>query len=86
MEFKGLMKLKFLEILMQKILLTLIKFYQFFLSPMLGQNCKFHPTCSDYAKDAITIHGNFKGLALSIFRILRCQPFCKGGNDPVIKD
>ena len=71
---------------MQKILLGFIKFYQYFFSPLLGQNCRFYPTCSDYAKDAIVVHGNFKGIVLSIYRILRCQPFCKGGYDPVTKD
>jgi len=70
---------------MKKILLSIIKLYQYFISPMLGGNCRFHPTCSDYAKDAIVIYGSFKGSCMSLYRIIRCQPFCSGGLDPVIK-
>ncbi|WP_342225800.1 membrane protein insertion efficiency factor YidD [Rickettsia endosymbiont of Urophora cardui] len=68
---------------MSKIILLLIRFYQYFISPLLGNNCRFYPTCSDYAKDAITSHGNIKGLWLAIKRIIKCQPLCDGGYDPV---
>ncbi len=74
---------------MSKIVLLLIRFYQYFISPLLGNNCRFYPTCSDYAKDAITSHGNIKGLWLIFKRIIKCQPFCDAGYDPVpisIKD
>jgi putative membrane protein insertion efficiency factor len=69
---------------MKKMLLLIIRFYQYFISPMLGGNCRFHPTCSDYAKDAIVIHGSFKGSCMALYRIVRCQPFCSGGFDPVV--
>lgn len=68
---------------MKKLLLALIKFYQYFISPWLGKSCRFHPTCSEYAKEAISIHGSLKGGGLIIYRIARCQPFCNGGYDPV---
>ncbi|WP_341791396.1 membrane protein insertion efficiency factor YidD [Rickettsia endosymbiont of Gonocerus acuteangulatus] len=68
---------------MTSILLLLLKFYQYFISPLLGSNCRFYPTCSDYAKDAITSHGNIKGLWLTVKRIIKCHPFCDGGYDPV---
>ncbi|WP_412708364.1 membrane protein insertion efficiency factor YidD [Candidatus Rickettsia kedanie] len=68
---------------MSKILLLIIKFYQYFISPLLGNNCRFHPSCSEYAKEAITIHGSTKGLWLTFKRIIKCQPFCDGGYDNV---
>lgn len=67
------------------ILLNIIKGYQFFISPWLGKNCRFYPSCSDYAKEAITKHGAIRGLILIICRLVRCNPFCKGGFDPVNK-
>lgn len=68
---------------MTRILLLLLKFYQYFISPLLGNNCRFYPTCSEYAKDSITSHGNIKGLWLAVKRIIKCQPLCDGGYDPV---
>lgn len=68
------------------ILLIIIRFYQYFISPWLGSNCRFTPTCSEYAKEAIIIYGAFKGGMLAFKRILRCQPFCDGGYDPVPKE
>lgn len=65
------------------LLLILIRFYQFFISPLLGDNCRFDPSCSEYARSAIRMHGNIKGLWLFIKRIIRCNPFCQGGYDPV---
>ncbi len=65
------------------ILLTLIKCYQLFISPLIGQRCRFYPTCSHYAMDAIRLHGVIKGIILSLWRLLRCHPFVKGGFDPV---
>lgn len=67
---------------MKKLLIKLIKLYQ--ISPLSSHNnCKFVPSCSDYAIDAITIYGSIKGMYLSVKRILRCNPFNKGGLDPV---
>jgi putative membrane protein insertion efficiency factor len=68
---------------MGRILIGFIRVYQRFLSPLLGQNCRFHPSCSQYAIDAIRIHGVVRGVGLALWRILRCQPFCEGGYDPV---
>ncbi|MBE6729259.1 MAG: membrane protein insertion efficiency factor YidD [Ruminococcaceae bacterium] len=69
---------------MNKILINLIRFYQKHLSKLKKSPCcRFYPTCSAYAIEAIEIHGAFKGILLSIWRILRCNPFCKGGVDPV---
>lgn len=62
----------------------LIKCYQALVSPFLPPNtCRFHPTCSHYAVDAIERHGTFKGLWLAVRRIARCHPFHPGGFDPV---
>lgn len=60
-----------------------IRFYQNNISPMLGANCKFIPTCSQYALEAVQIHGVVVGMLLAVWRILRCNPFSKGGYDPV---
>lgn len=64
-------------------LIWAIRLYQRFLSPLLGQNCRFHPSCSQYAIEALRDHGLLRGSALTVWRILRCQPFCRGGHDPV---
>jgi putative membrane protein insertion efficiency factor len=68
---------------MKRILLSIIWFYKRAISPYLGNACRFTPTCSEYAMEAIGKYGAFKGLRLSVWRILRCNPFCKGGYDPV---
>lgn len=68
---------------MKKLAISLIKFYQKNISPLHGACCRFYPTCSSYALEAFEKHGFFKGLILSLWRILRCNPFCKGGYDPV---
>jgi putative membrane protein insertion efficiency factor len=68
---------------MKKILLAMIRMYQLFLSPMLGQHCRFTPSCSQYTKEAIEKYGAARGSWLGVKRILRCQPLCKGGHDPV---
>lgn len=64
-------------------LLLIIRVYQLFISPMLGQNCRFHPTCSCYAHQAIKMHGPLKGSILAIKRIVKCQPLHQGGIDNV---
>jgi hypothetical protein len=64
-------------------LLFLIRCYQAFLSPLMPLGCKFHPTCSHYAVEAIERHGARHGASLAMRRILRCRPFSFGGYDPV---
>lgn len=61
----------------------LIRFYQLAVSPFLGVNCRFTPSCSHYASEAISAHGLVKGGILAFKRVLRCQPFAKAGYDPV---
>ena len=68
---------------MKKILIALIKFYRKFISPMKGTKCPYYPSCSEYGLEAIEKHGAFKGSLLAAYRILRCNPFSKGGYDPV---
>ncbi len=61
----------------------LIALYKKFISPLLPPACRFHPTCSQYCSEALEVHGFFKGGWLGMKRILRCNPFFKGGHDPV---
>lgn len=68
---------------MRKIIIGLIRFYQLFISPMLAPSCRFYPSCSQYAIEAVKIHGIFKGSFLAVRRVLRCHPGCEGGCDPV---
>ena len=64
-------------------LIGLVKGYRLFISPMLGSNCRFTPSCSTYSLEALQKHGAAAGTYLTIARITRCQPWCKGGDDPV---
>ena len=64
-------------------LVVLIKFYQSAISPWLGKNCRYEPTCSHYTLEALKIHGIFKGSYLGIKRILNCHPWGGSGYDPV---
>ncbi|MGB2532519.1 MAG: membrane protein insertion efficiency factor YidD [Porticoccaceae bacterium] len=68
---------------MRSFLIGFIKLYQWLISPLLGPSCRFHPTCSYYAIEAIEKHGVFKGGYLSVRRLIKCQPFHEGGLDPV---
>ncbi|NLZ45768.1 MAG: membrane protein insertion efficiency factor YidD [Clostridiales bacterium] len=68
---------------MKNIAMFLIKIYQKLISPLFPKNCKYYPTCSQYAFEAFKKHGFFKGIILSIWRILRCNPWSKGGVDKV---
>ncbi|MBE6550972.1 MAG: membrane protein insertion efficiency factor YidD [Ruminococcaceae bacterium] len=68
---------------MKHICIFLIRLYRKFISPLTGPHCRFTPTCSAYAVEAFQKHGFFKGLFLTVWRILRCNPFCKCGYDPV---
>lgn len=63
--------------------LRLIRFYQKWISPLLGANCRFQPTCSQYTFEAIEKYGVFKGGWKGFWRIMRCNPFSRGGSDPV---
>ena len=65
------------------LLLSLIRSYQLFVSPMLGTRCRFYPSCSCYAHTAVQRFGVLRGLLLTLRRIGRCHPFCEGGYDPV---
>ena len=68
---------------MRRVLVFLIRIYQKALSPLLGKNCRFEPTCSQYAVEAITVHGCIKGCILAAWRIVRCNPWGGMGWDPV---
>ena len=68
---------------MKRVFLWLIRFYQRYISPNTPPACRFRPTCSQYAFTAIERYGALKGGWLAFKRILRCNPFCKGGYDPV---
>ena len=68
---------------MKYVFLAIIKFYQSAISPHLAKNCKYIPTCSQYGYEAIQRFGAIKGGLLTVWRILRCNPFSKGGYDPV---
>jgi putative membrane protein insertion efficiency factor len=65
------------------LLLLLLRGYQYSMRPLLGANCRFYPSCSDYAKDAIERHGALRGLWLSVRRVAKCHPYHPGGFDPV---
>ncbi len=68
---------------MKRAMIALVRGYKKYISPLLPPSCRFTPTCSEYAMEAIQKHGAWKGGLLAIWRILRCNPFCKGGYDPV---
>ncbi len=68
---------------MSRALIAVIRLYQRFISPWLGDNCRFSPTCSEYAVESLRRHGVVAGLAYAFWRLVRCQPLCKGGYDPV---
>lgn len=68
---------------MKQLLVLLVRFYQYALSPWLGRRCRFFPSCSEYTAEAIQKHGAWKGLRLGVKRISRCHPWHPGGYDPV---
>lgn len=72
-----------LKMVMKKLLIYMIKFYRKYISPMKSTKCPYIPTCSEYGLEAISKYGVLKGVFLTIWRILRCNPFSKGGYDPV---
>lgn len=69
--------------LLMRILIFLVRGYQIAISPFLGNNCRFYPSCSSYMIEALQVHGIIKGLYLGTRRILRCHPYSDGGIDPV---
>ena len=68
---------------MTKLILLLLALYKRILSPLLGARCRFHPSCSDYARVAVARFGPLRGGTLALWRLARCQPLCRGGLDPV---
>ncbi len=68
---------------MQKALIALLRGYRYAISPVLGNHCRFHPSCSSYAIEALETHGAIKGMWLTTKRVGRCHPWCAGGYDPV---
>ena len=68
---------------MNKLLVWLVRAYQLLVSPMLGQNCRFYPSCSNYAVEALRTHGAARGSLLALRRVCRCHPWNPGGVDPV---
>nr|WP_268761629.1 membrane protein insertion efficiency factor YidD [Caldanaerobius fijiensis] len=69
--------------MIKRIVLLLIRFYQIYISPIRPGKCRFRPTCSQYTLEAVQKYGVAKGLIMGLWRILRCNPFCKGGYDPL---
>lgn len=69
-----------------RLLLLVIRGYQLVVSPMFGGCCRFVPSCSAYAAEAVARHGAIRGSWLTVARLARCQPFCRGGLDPVPSD
>ena len=69
----------------QLVLLQFLRGYKWLLSPLLPPSCRYVPTCSEYAMEAVERCGVLRGAALSVWRVLRCHPFVKGGYDPVVR-
>jgi len=68
---------------MKVVLLALLRFYRLAISPSLGQQCRFYPSCSAYAVEAVAAHGVLRGARMAVWRLLRCNPWSKGGIDTV---
>jgi putative membrane protein insertion efficiency factor len=65
------------------VLIALLRVYRTFISPLYGQVCRYHPSCSAYALEAVTVHGSVRGSWLAVRRLARCNPWAAGGYDPV---
>jgi putative membrane protein insertion efficiency factor len=72
-----------MRVLLRRVAVVPIRAYQLLISPALGQRCKYYPSCSDYAAQAIQRFGILRGLVLAFWRLLRCNPWSHGGFDPV---
>jgi len=70
-------------ILLRELLLAPVRLYRRLVSPVFGQRCRYYPSCSEYAVDAVRSHGAVRGLVLAVWRVLRCNPLSNGGIDPV---
>lgn len=68
---------------MKKVFIYIIKKYQEYISPVFGKNCKYYPSCSEYTKQAIEKYGAIKGCFIGFKRLIRCNPFSRGGYDPL---
>ena len=68
---------------MKYLLLAMLRLYRWAVSPLIGPCCRFEPSCSRYAEEAVRVHGVLRGSALAGWRLLRCHPLCRGGIDPV---
>ncbi len=69
--------------MMARLMIRLVRAYQLILSPFFGQQCRFYPTCSQYAIEAIQKHGAIRGTYYAVHRLTRCHPWCAGGHDPI---
>ena len=82
--------MRFIFKIVKKLLITIfiliIRFYQILISPLLGSNCRFLPTCSEYTIESIKAYGLIKGISMSLKRISSCHPFGKKGFDPIVKE
>lgn len=68
---------------MKSLLIVILRGYRYWISPLMGRHCRFYPTCSEYAVEAIASHGAVRGLVLTLRRLGRCHPWHAGGVDPV---
>ena len=80
---RALKTLLLMKNLPKVVLITLVKAYRLLLSPSLGSSCRFEPTCSAYSLESLQRHGAVAGTGLTVWRLLRCHPWCDGGHDPV---
>ncbi|MCF6186260.1 MAG: membrane protein insertion efficiency factor YidD [Desulfobulbaceae bacterium] len=69
--------------LFTRLFIFLVRGYQYFISPLFPPTCRYTPTCSQYAVEAVTRYGPFRGIGLALWRLLRCHPFSRGGYDPL---
>jgi putative membrane protein insertion efficiency factor len=69
----------------QNVVLALLRIYRWAISPLLPPACRYVPTCSEYAMEAVERYGAIRGSAMAVWRVLRCHPFTQGGLDPVVK-
>ncbi len=83
MKYKQQQCFYYANLILKKFVISILRFYKKFISPALPDSCRFYPTCSEYAETAVEKYGVLKGSIKSIYRIIRCNPFNKGGYDPV---